>query len=106
GVRRRPASRPHGSPDSGSTITRFPPRRARCERWIYGVPPILTASAQGSLEAVSALRVVEVAEGRVVRVLGEQRIDGQSGEESVVPVETTESLIGVVGDGRAGLSAF
>ena len=79
---------------------------APVERWIYGVPPILTASAQGSLEAVSALRVVEVAEGRVVRVLGEQRIDGQSGEEAVVPVETTESLIGVVGDGRAGLSAF
>jgi hypothetical protein len=79
---------------------------APVERWIYGVPPILTASAQGSLEAVSALRVVEVADGRVVRVLGEQRIDGQSGEEPVVPVETTESLIGVVGDGRAGLSAF
>jgi hypothetical protein len=79
---------------------------APVERWIYGVPPILTASAQGSLVAVSALRVVEVADGRVVRVLGEQRIDGQSGEEPVVPVETTESLIGVVGDGRAGLSAF
>ncbi|MFM8785380.1 MAG: hypothetical protein ACKOFI_09595, partial [Phycisphaerales bacterium] len=56
---------------------------APVERWIYGVPPILTASAQGSLEAVSAVRVVEVAEGRVVRVGGELRIDGQAGEEAV-----------------------
>ena len=54
---------------------------APVERWVYGVMPIVTTSAQGCLDAVSAVRVVEVEDGRAVRVLGERRIDGASGEE-------------------------
>jgi hypothetical protein len=79
---------------------------APTERWVYGVMPLITTSAQGCLDAVSAVRVVEVDEGRAVRVLGEKRIDGASGEEPAVGVETLDALIGIVGDGRAGLSAF
>ena len=58
------------------------------------------------LEAISALRVVEIEDGAVVRVLAERRIDGRSGEDPAVPVETNQALVGVVGDGRAGLSAL
>jgi hypothetical protein len=79
---------------------------APVERWVYGVMPIVTTSAQGCLDAVSAVRVVEVEDGRAVRVLGERRIDGASGEEAATPVETLEALVGLVGDGRAGLSAL
>jgi len=79
---------------------------APADRWVYGVPPIVSSSAAGCLEAISALRVVEIEDGAVVRVLAERRIDGRSGEDPAVPVETNQALVGVVGDGRAGLSAL
>ena len=79
---------------------------APVERWLYGVTPIINASAQSAVDKVTIVRVLEVKDGRVLRVLGEKRIDGSAGEEPAVPVETTESLIGVIGDGRAGLAAL
>ena len=79
---------------------------APVERWIYGVTPIVSASAQSSTELVTSLRVLEITDGRPTRILGEKRIDGSSGDDPAVPVEVTEALVGVVGDGRAGLSAL
>lgn len=79
---------------------------APTERWVYGVLPIMSASAQSSIELVTTVQVVETEDGRPVRVLGERRIDGTVGEDPTMPVETTESLIGVIGDGRAGLSGI
>jgi hypothetical protein len=79
---------------------------APTERWVYGVMPILSASAQGAVDLVTTVRVVEVDDGRVVRVLGERRIDGASAEDPAVPVEVNEALIGMVGDGRAGLAGI
>lgn len=79
---------------------------APTERWVYGVTPIVSASAQGAVELVTTLRVVEVDDGRAVRVLGERRVDGTTAEEPAVPVETTEALVGMVGDGRAGLAGI
>ena len=79
---------------------------APVERWVYGVAPMLGASAQSTTESVSTVRVVETDDGRPVRVLAERRIDGSVAEEPAVPVEVTEALIGVVGEGRAGLAAL
>lgn len=79
---------------------------APVERWLYGVTPIISSSAQTAVDKVTIVRVLEMKDGRVQRVLGEKRIDGSTGEEPAVPVETTESLIGVIGDGRAGLATF
>ena len=79
---------------------------APTERWVYGVMPIVSASAQSAVELVTTLRVVEVQDGRVVRVLGERRVDGTTAEDPAVPVETTEALVGMVGDGRAGLAGI
>lgn len=79
---------------------------APVERWLYGVMPIVSASAQSAVDLVTVVRVLEVEDGRVRRVLGEKRVDGASGEEPTVGVETTEGLVGVLGDGRAGLAAF
>jgi hypothetical protein len=79
---------------------------APTERWLYGVLPIMSAAAQSSIDLVTTVRVVETEDGRTVRVLGERRIDGTVGEDPTVPVETTESLIGVIGDGRAGLAGL
>ena len=79
---------------------------APTERWVYGVLPIMSASAQSSVDLVTTVRVVEIEDGIPVRVLGERRVDGAAAEDATVPVETTESLIGVIGDGRAGLSGL
>lgn len=79
---------------------------APTDRWVYGVMPIVSASAQSAVELVTTLRVVEVQDGRVVRVLGERRVDGTTAEDPAVPVETTEALVGMVGDGRAGLAGI
>lgn len=79
---------------------------APVERWLYGVTPIISSAAQTAVDKVTIVRVLEIQDGRVQRVLGEKRIDGSTGEEPAVPVETTESLIGVIGDGRAGLAAL
>lgn len=79
---------------------------APTERWVYGVMPIVSASAQSAVELVTTVRVVEMDDGRVVRVLGEKRIDGTTAEDPAVPVEVTEALVGVVGDGRAGLAGI
>ena len=79
---------------------------APTERWLYGVLPIMSAAAQSSIDLVTTVRVVETEDGSPVRVLGERRIDGTVSEDPTVPVETTESLIGVIGDGRAGLAGI
>ena len=79
---------------------------APADRWLYGVTPILGASARTALDMVTVVRVLEVADGRTVRILAEKRIDGNTAEEPAVAVETTEALIGVLGDGRAGLAAL
>lgn len=79
---------------------------APVERWVYGVAPMLGASAQSTTDSVSTLRVVETDDGRPVRVLAERRIDGSVAEEPAVPVEVTEALVGIVGEGRAGLAAL
>lgn len=79
---------------------------APVDRWIYGVMPITEASAQGSLRLVTLVRVLQVEDGRVRRLLAEQRIDAESAQENPTPVESNEALIGVLGDGRAGLSAY
>ena len=77
---------------------------APVERWVYGVLPIAGAGAQRALDEVTTVQVVQTDDGRPVRVLGERRVDGAAAEEPGVGVEVTESLIGVVGDGRAGLA--
>lgn len=79
---------------------------APVERWVYGVAPIVSASAQATVDLVTTVRVVETEDGRAVRVLAEKRIDGTMAEDPAVPVETTESLVGIVGDGRAGLAGI
>ena len=79
---------------------------APVERWIYGVAPIVSASAQATVDLVTTVRVVETQDGRAVRVLAEKRIDGTMAEDPAVAVETTESLVGIVGDGRAGLAGI
>jgi hypothetical protein len=77
---------------------------APSDRWLYGVLPMQGASVLGALEAVSVVRVLQVADGRVVRELVAARIDGSSAAEPPTGVEVTDALIGVIGDGRAGLA--
>jgi hypothetical protein len=63
---------------------------APTERWVYGVMPLITTAAQGCLDAVSAVRVVEVDEGRAVRVLGEKRID------DIVVIDSEGKPVGLI----------
>lgn len=79
---------------------------APAERWLYGVLPMQGASVIGALEAISVVRVLQVNEGRVVRELAAARIDGSSAIEPPTGVEVSDALIGVIGDGRAGLAPF
>ena len=79
---------------------------APVERWINGVMPIVSSSALASTELVSVVRVLRVEDGRATRVLGERRIDGAAAEEPPVAVEVNEALVGVIGDGRAGLAGI
>lgn len=79
---------------------------APTERWLYGVLPMHGASVNGSLEAVSVVRVLQMEDDRPVRELATVRINGAAAAESPTGVEVTDGLIGVVGDGRAGLAPF
>ncbi len=74
------------------------------ERWLYGVLPINSSSALAALDMVTVVRVLQVDNGRVLRELAVARLIGTAAAEQPSPVEVNEGLIGVLGDGRAGLA--
>lgn len=77
---------------------------APTERWLYGVMPMHGSSVSGTLDAVSVVRVLQMEDDRPVRELATVRINGAAAAENPTGVEVTDGLIGVVGDGRAGLA--
>lgn len=76
------------------------------ERWIYGVLPITSAYAASALDAVTVVRVLQEVDGRVTRELAVKRISGVTAMDPTVAVNLNEAMIGMLGDGRAGLAAL
>lgn len=79
---------------------------APVERWLYGVVPITSASADSALDMVTVVRVLQIEDGRVTRELAVERLDGAKAAEQPMAVQVTTGLIGVIGDGRAGLATL
>ncbi len=73
------------------------------DRWLYGVLPMQSVSAVAALDMVTVVRVLQMEDGRPTRELAAKRIDGAMASEAPTAVEVIEGLIGVIGDGRAGL---